>query len=138
MFCRCDFVPFEEDLCLQSPIIISEFLGTVLAYGPQKSREQSSTLGWDTGEKSGISGEKSGSEFKPEKNPVQPEKNPGFPEKNSVSIVFDTVAWRGRGIAWRGVAWRDTAWRGTAWHVVAPPVPRGVAWRGVAWRGVDR
>jgi hypothetical protein len=59
----------------------------VLAYGPQNSREQSSTLDWDTGEKSAATGEKCGSKFDPEKNPVQPEKNPGFPEKNSVSIL---------------------------------------------------
>ncbi len=58
----------------------------MLAYRPQNSREQSSTLDWDTGENSVTTGEKSGSKFKPEKNTVQPEKNPGFPEKNSVSI----------------------------------------------------
>ncbi len=67
----------------------------MLAYGPQNSREQSSTLDWDTGEKSGTTGEKSGSKFKAEENPVQPEKNPGFPEKKSVSIQSPLLSGEG-------------------------------------------
>jgi hypothetical protein len=63
----------------------------MLAYGPQNSREQSSTLDRKTGEKSGTTGGQSGMKCKLEKNPVhwvlvQPEKNLVYPEKNSVSI----------------------------------------------------
>jgi hypothetical protein len=71
-----------------SNLRLSYFLGTVLAYGPQNSREQSSTLDWISGEKSGISGEKSGMKSGLEKNPVFLEKNPVKMEENSVSILF--------------------------------------------------
>ncbi len=55
-----------------------------VAYGPQNSREQSSTLDWISGEKSGISG---GMKSGLEKNPVLLEKNPVKMEKKSVSIL---------------------------------------------------
>jgi hypothetical protein len=58
----------------------------VLAYRPQKSREQSSTLDRISGEKSGISGGKSGMKCSLEKNQVLFEKNPVKMEKNPVSI----------------------------------------------------